>query len=143
MDSTYAARAKAFTGLIDAVERYKAFQTLEPTGLVRTGAGLAGAVRDAAAELVKADAAFVEESKKPKPEPVKVGPSIEDVKAAVVAAQKRVNVKAIQKIVVDHGGSATNPDTGVIGPSLKALPVGSYARVIAEIEAIEALPTTR
>lgn len=66
-------------------------------------------------------------------------PSLEDVKAAVVEAQKRTSTDAVQKVVMDHGGKAPGPN-GVPGPSLKALPVPSYAAVIA---AVKALPTTK
>lgn len=38
-DSAYEARAKALAALIDAVDVYKAFQTLEPTGLVHDECG--------------------------------------------------------------------------------------------------------
>lgn len=66
-------------------------------------------------------------------------PSLEDVKAAVVEAQKRTATDTVQKVVMAHGGKAPGPN-GVEGPSLKALPVPSYAAVIA---AIKALPTTK
>lgn len=66
-------------------------------------------------------------------------PSLEDVKAAVVEAQKRTSTDAVQKVVMDHGGKAPGPN-GVPGPSLKAIPVSSYAAVIA---AVKALPTTK
>ena len=66
-------------------------------------------------------------------------PSLEDVKAAVVEAQKRTSTDAVQKVVMDHGGKAPGPN-GVPGPSLKALPVPSYAAVIA---AVKALPATK
>lgn len=66
-------------------------------------------------------------------------PSLEDVKAAVVEAQKRTATDTVQKIVMEHGGKAVGAN-GTIGPSLKALPVPSYAAVIA---AVKALPTTK
>lgn len=66
-------------------------------------------------------------------------PSLEDVKAAVVEAQKRTATDTVQKVVMAHGGKAPGPN-GVEGPSLKALPVPSYAAVIA---AVKALPTTK
>jgi len=67
-------------------------------------------------------------------------PSLADVKKAVVDGQKKTSAAVVQKIVMDHGGAAVDPATGQKGPSLKALPVGSYAQVIA---AIAALPTTK
>lgn len=66
--------------------------------------------------------------------------TLEDVKAAVVAAQKKTSTDAVQKIVMAHGGKALNPATGGDGPSLKALPEAQFAATIA---AIEALPTTK
>jgi hypothetical protein len=144
-DSAYEARAKALAALIDAVDVYKAFQTLEPTGLVHDecGDGLDDAVCDAAVDLLNADAAHADALDKyfearPKPEPVKAkplktGPTLESVKAAVVAAHKRgVPPGATQKVVVKLGGH--NGDV----PSLKALPLGENA--IKCIAAIETLP---
>lgn len=84
----------------------------------------------------------------PEPDPFEVStaapvqadaPSLEDVKAAVVEAQKRTATDTVQKVVMAHGGKAPGPN-GVEGPSLKALPVPSYAAVIA---AVKALPTTK
>lgn len=69
-------------------------------------------------------------------DPAQKAPSLEDVKAAVVAAQKRTGQAIVQKVVVDLGGKSAT--TG--GPSLKDLPVPKYAEVIA---ALAALPTTK
>ncbi|HEV2178381.1 MAG TPA: hypothetical protein VGU20_30905 [Stellaceae bacterium] len=66
--------------------------------------------------------------------------TLEDVKAAVVAAQKRTGTDIVQKVVMEHGGRAANPETGAPAPSLKALPPEKFATVIA---AIQALPTTK
>lgn len=66
-------------------------------------------------------------------------PSLEDVKAAVVEAQKRTATDTVQQVVMAHGGKAPGPN-GAERPSLKALPVPSYAAVIA---AVKALPTTK
>jgi hypothetical protein len=66
--------------------------------------------------------------------------TIEDVKAAVVAAQKRTATDKVQAVVMEHGGKASNPDTGIVGPSLKALPESAFAATIA---AINALPSTK
>lgn len=66
--------------------------------------------------------------------------TMEDVRAVAVAAGKRTGQDTIQKVVMDHGGKAFNPATGVSGPSMKALPEAQYAAVIA---AIQALPTTK
>lgn len=67
-------------------------------------------------------------------------PTLEEVKAACVAAGKRTGQDKVQKIVMEHGGRGKNAATGVEGPSLNALPAGSYAAVIA---AVLALPTTK
>lgn len=74
------------------------------------------------------------------PTPAAKPVALEDVKAAVVAAQKRTGTDTVQKVVMDHGGKANNPETGALAPSLKALPEAQFAAVIA---AIQALPTTK
>jgi hypothetical protein len=66
-------------------------------------------------------------------------PTLEDVKAACVAAQKRTAVDTAQKIVMKHGGSAPGAN-GAPGVSLKALHVSKYQTVIEELKA---LPTTK
>lgn len=62
--------------------------------------------------------------------------SLDDVKTAVMAAQKRTGTDVVQKVVVKHGGVAGSPRQA----SLKALAVSKYAQVIAEIAA---LPSTK
>lgn len=66
--------------------------------------------------------------------------TLEDVKAAVVAAQKRTGTDTVQKVVMAHGGVASDPETSTPKPSLKPLPPEKFAAVIA---AIQALPTTK
>ncbi|MDE2096997.1 MAG: hypothetical protein KGL39_07110 [Patescibacteria group bacterium] len=66
--------------------------------------------------------------------------TLEDVKHAVVQAQKRTGTDTVQKVVMEHGGKAADPETGTPKPSLKALPPEKFAAVIA---AIQALPTTK
>jgi hypothetical protein len=66
-------------------------------------------------------------------------PSKEDVKAALVKAQKRTGVDIVQAVVMKHGGKAPG-EGGKIGPSLTALPVSAYAAVIKEVGE---LPTTK
>jgi len=68
--------------------------------------------------------------------PAESAPSLADVKAAVMAAQKRTGTDVVQKVVVKHGGVAGSPPQ----VSLKALAVPKYAQVIAEIAA---LPSTK
>lgn len=66
-------------------------------------------------------------------------PTFDDVKAAVVKAQKRTATDTVQKVVMSHGGKAAGQN-GAVGPSLKTLPVDKYAVTIRDIEA---LPTTK
>lgn len=61
--------------------------------------------------------------------------SLEDVKAACVAAQKTAGAARAQKVIVDAGGVAGNPPQ----VSLKTLSVSKYGEVIA---ALAALPKT-
>lgn len=66
--------------------------------------------------------------------------TIEDVKAAVVAATKRTGTDIVQKLVMEHGGKANNPETGAPAPSLKAIPKAQYEALV---KAISELPTTK
>lgn len=66
--------------------------------------------------------------------------TIEDVKAAVVAATKRTGTDIVQKLVMEHGGKANNPETGASAPSLKAIPEAQYEALV---KAISELPTTK
>lgn len=72
--------------------------------------------------------------------PAEKPPTLEDVKAAVVDAQKRTSPASAQKVVMDLGGKAKNAETGIEGASLKALPEANYAAAIA---GLKALPTTK
>ena len=63
--------------------------------------------------------------------------TLEDVKALLVATQKRTSQDTVQKIVMKHGGKAALP-TGGEGPSLKALPESAFAAVVAELKALPA-----
>lgn len=65
--------------------------------------------------------------------------TLEDVKAAAVAAGKHTSQDTVQKVVMKHGGKAPL-QTGGEGPSLKALPEANYAACLAEIKA---LPKTK
>jgi hypothetical protein len=64
--------------------------------------------------------------------------TLEDVKAACVAAGKRTGQDKVTAIVMEHGGKA--PTASGHGPSLKALAPEKYAAVIA---AVNALPSTK
>lgn len=66
--------------------------------------------------------------------------TVEDVKAAVVAATKRTGTDIVQKLVMEHGGKANNPETGAPAPSLKAIPEAQYEALV---KAISELPTTK
>jgi hypothetical protein len=66
--------------------------------------------------------------------------TVEELKALIVATQKRTGADTVQKVVMKHGGKAKNPDTGLEGVSFKALPESAYAAVVAELKA---LPTTK
>lgn len=68
-------------------------------------------------------------------------PSLQDVKSAVEAAQKRTSAEKVKSVVMAHGGRVADPNSpGGYGPSLKAIPVSAYAAVIA---AVGALPATK
>ena len=71
--------------------------------------------------------------------PEQAAPSKEDVKAALVKAQKRTGVDIVQAVVMKHGGKAAG-EGGKLGPSLTALPISAYAAVIKEVGD---LPTTK
>lgn len=66
--------------------------------------------------------------------------TLEDVKAVIVATQKRTSQDAVQQVVMANGGKANKPDGGGEGPSLKALPEANFAATVA---ALKALPTTK
>lgn len=67
-------------------------------------------------------------------------PTKEDIKTAVVAAQKRTSGDTVSKVVMDAGGKAADPSNGVVKPSINALPESKYAEVL---KALAALPTTK
>ena len=79
------------------------------------------------------------ETTAPAAAPEQAAPSKEDVKAALVKAQKRTGVDIVQAVVMKHGGKAPG-EGGKLGPSLTALPVSAYAAVIKEVGD---LPTTK
>jgi hypothetical protein len=66
--------------------------------------------------------------------------TLEDIKALVVETQRRTGQDTVQKAVMALGGKAKNAETGIEGPSLKALPPENYGKVAA---ALKALPTTK
>lgn len=132
----------ALVALKEATSQDAALNVLKTVGSATSLPQLAAGKYDAVVAACKAALP----APKPEGDPFEVSapvqtnaPSLEDVKAAVVEAQKRTSTDAVQKVVMDHGGKAPGPN-GVPGPSLKALPVPSYAAVIA---AVKALPTTK
>ena len=153
-DSTPAAAPAPVATLDDVRKALKALQaaTDQPTavGVLKSAGGadnlsaldksLYGAVVAAAltAAIPQAGTAVAEADPFETTEAVPA-PSLEDVKAAVVAAQKRTSTDKVQAIVMSHGGTAPTSG-GAPGPSLKALPVSKYAAVIA---AVSALPSTK
>jgi hypothetical protein len=66
--------------------------------------------------------------------------TVDDVRAVVIATAKHASQDMISKVVMSFGGKAKNPETGVEGPSWKALPPENYAKTI---EALNALPKTK
>lgn len=111
-------------------------KTPEKYGLVVAAAKAALPV--AAVNTVEADP--FETANEPVKQPDAKPLTVEDVKAACVAAGKRTGQDKVQKIVMEHGGKGKNAATGAEGPSLNALPADKYAAVIA---AVAALPTTK
>lgn len=66
-------------------------------------------------------------------------PTREEVKAVVVATQKRASTEVVQKILIEHGGKAEDANR-VMQPSLRALPEANFVKFIA---ALNALPATK
>lgn len=143
---------KALTALKDASSQEKALKVLKDAG----GANNLGELTAAKyGDVVAAANKEVAEVAKPAAQPEADDPfaipstaaapaekpvSIEEVKAAVVEAQKHTAADVVQKLVMEQGGKAKNPDTGIEGPSLKALPISKYAETI---KALKALPKTK
>jgi hypothetical protein len=133
----------ALTGLKVATSQENALGVLKTAGGVANLSELPPAKYDA---VVAAVEAATPKAGTPEVDPFEVPAaapaapeksfSLEDVKAAVVAAQKRTATDTVQKVVMKHGGKAKNADTGAEGPSLKALPVSAYAACLAEINGL-------
>lgn len=111
-------------------------KTPEKYGLVVAAAK--AALPAAVVNVVEADP--FETASEPVKQPDAKPLTVEDVKAACVAAGKRTSQDKVQKIVMEHGGKGKNAATGVEGPSLNALSADKYAAVIA---AVAALPSTK
>lgn len=142
----------ALTALRAATDQRTALGVLQSVGLVDTITALDPAkytaVAVAAHDALPKSAApaapvVVEEDPFETPAAPEAAPAkpltIEDVKAAIVAAQKRTSQDAVQKLVMQHGGRAAKPEGGE-GPSLKALPPEQFAVTIA---ALQAMSTTK
>lgn len=142
----------ALNALKEAVSQAKALEVLNTAGgatnlsdLRKTPEKFALVVAAAKAALPTATVNAVEAdpfetASEPVKQPDAKPLTVEDVKAACVAAGKRTGQDKVQKLVMEHGGKAKNAATGVEGPSLNALPATAYAALIA---AVAALPTTK
>jgi len=133
---------KAVLALKDATDQATALAVLKKYGASNFGEvkpEVTGAiVADAKAALPKK--AVVEEDPFAADAPAAAAKlTIEDVKAAIVKAQKITSSDIVQRVVMDNGGSTALPQGGT-GPSLKALPEANYAKVI---ELIGKLPKTK
>ena len=135
----------ALTALKDASSQDNALKVLKEAGGVSNLTDLAKTPEKYGAVVLAATAALPT-AQQPESDPFETeapavaeqAPSLEDVKAAVVEAQKRTATDKVQAIVMKHGGVAAG--AAGKGPSLKALPIAAYAAVIAEVKA---LPTTK
>lgn len=67
-------------------------------------------------------------------------PTIEDVRAAALDAQKRGGIDRAKSVVMEHGGKKANPDGSGMQVSFNELPAAQFAATIA---ALKALPTTK
>ena len=131
--------------LAAATSQAKALEVLKAVGgsanLTDLPAGKYGLVKQAAEKAlppVKTEP-VVEEDPFDEPVAEQKQLTIEDVKAAIVAAQKRTSQNTVQKLVMSFGGKAAD-SSGAQAPSMKALPESQYAATIA---ALNALPTTK
>jgi len=134
----------ALTALKDATSQDTALGVLKSAG---GAANLSSLAADKYAVVVAAAKAALSTAKPAsEPDPFETEPAteaakpatLEDVRAAIVAAQKRTSQDTVQKLVMEHGGKAKTENG--YGPSLKALPADKYAEVIA---AVNALPATK
>lgn len=136
---------KALTDLKNATDQATALKVLADVGgapnLTTLAPGKYAAVVAAATKatpVAGAPAAEVDPFETETAAPVKAV-TLEEVKAAVVAAQKRTASDTAQKVVMELGGKAAK-DGGGYGPSLKALPAENYA---AAVKALNELPATK
>ena len=135
----------ALTALKAATSQEFALKVLKDAGgannLSALTAGSYGAVAAAAKAAMPGTEPEVDPFETPTLEPAgSPQPTLEDVKAAVVAATKRTAADTVQRVVMINGGTAPTAAGGPAGPSLKALAPSSYAAVIA---AVNNLPTTK
>jgi hypothetical protein len=135
----------ALTALKDATSQDNALKVLKEAGGVSNLTDLQKTPEKYGAVVLAATAALPQPATEADPfetetatESEQKAPSLEDVKAAVVEAQKRTATGKVQAVVMKHGGVAAGANGN--GPSLKALPIAAYAAVIAEVKA---LPTTK
>lgn len=134
----------------DALTALRAATTQENALKVLSDAGKAGNITDLKPEnygaVVQAAKAAIPQAQ-PAPADPFAAPiaaatklTLEDVRNVIVETQKRTGTDTVQKVVMEHGGKAANPETGAPAPSLKALPETQFEAVI---KALKALPTTK
>ena len=144
---------KALTALRAAATQEKALAVLKKAGEADNITDLKPALYGQVVAAVNVELRILDAAKQPpapEPDDPFAAPSsgsppakpltIEDVKAEIVAAQKRTSTGTVQKVVMDFGGKASDPSTGKEGPSLKALPPENFQKTI---DALKALPATK
>lgn len=144
---------KALTSLSEATSQAKAIEVLKKSGGADNLATLASAAYGQVVAAVNVELRIAYEAKvapavvddpfalpTSAPAAAEKPVTIDEVKAVVVETQKRTSTDSVQKVVMQHGGKAKNPDTGIEGPSLKHLPAEQFAATIA---ALKALPATK
>jgi hypothetical protein len=147
--ATQAQMRAAILALRDATDQATALAVMKKYGAENFGAvkeaDYGSIVRDATAALPVnttavgvgdpfADTAIASSASVPK-----AVYTLDDVKKAIVQAQKRTSTDKVQQVVMDNGGVGVGAN-GAKGPSLKSLPADKYALVI---DLIAKLPTTK
>jgi hypothetical protein len=140
----------AILALRDATDQATALAVMKKYGAENFGAvkeaDYGSIVRDATAALpavkVVVDDPFADTATSataPVASTAKSEATLDDVKKAIVQAQKRTSTDKVQQVVMDNGGVGVGAN-GAKGPSLKSLPADKYALVI---DLIAKLPTTK
>jgi hypothetical protein len=150
--ATQAQMRAAILALRDATDQATALAVMKKYGAENFGAvkeaDYGSIVRDATAALpaVKvvvddpfADTATAPASSTPSATLAPATATLDEVKKAIVQAQKRTSTDKVQQVVMDNGGVGVGA-SGAKGPSLKSLPADKYALVI---DLIAKLPSTK